>query len=118
MARVVELNAFFELAPKADGGLRVRVRLQPAGRADQVLGLAQDTDGRVALKATVTKPPEGGKANAALIKLLAKEWRVAKSTLKVIQGQTSRNKVLHLAGDGDALAALLHAWTKDKGLDA
>lgn len=109
-------GAFFDLAPKTDG-LRVRLRLQPAGRADKILGLAQDAAGQVALKATVTKPPEGGKANAALIKLLAKEWKVAKSTLEVIQGQTSRNKVLHLAGDGDALTALLHAWTKNKGFD-
>ena len=110
-------GAFFDLAPKSPG-LRVRVRLQPAGRADKVLGLALDADGAVVLKATVTKPPEGGKANAALIKLLAKEWKVAKSTIEVIQGQTNRNKVLHLRGNADDLAAALGTWTKTKGFDA
>lgn len=110
-------GAFFEPAPKADG-LRVRVRLQPAGRADQVLGLVDGADGLAALKVSVTSPPEDGKANAALIKLLAKEWKLAKTKLEVIQGQTSRNKVLSLSGDGEALAALLHAWIKNKGFAA
>jgi len=109
--------AFFEPAPKG-GGVRVRVRLQPAGRADKVLGLMEDADGQAALKAAVTKPPEGGKANAALIKLLAKEWRVAKSTLEVIQGQTSRNKVLRVAGNAQELAALLEAWAAERNLQA
>lgn len=108
---------FFDGAPKTDG-LRVRVRLQPAGRADRVLGFVADADGLWALRATVTKAPEGGKANAALIKLLAKEWKVAKTTLEVIQGHTSRTKVLHLDGDSDTLAALLRAWVRDKGLSA
>lgn len=98
-------------------GLKVRVRLHPAGRADQVLGVVEDAAGQVALKASVTKAPEGGKANAALIKLLAKEWKVAKTTVEVIQGSTSRAKVLSLSGDAGALAALLSAWSKTKGFD-
>lgn len=108
---------FFDVGPKADG-LRVRVRLQPAGRADRVLGIVADTDGLMALKATVTKAPEGGKANAALIKLLAKEWKVAKTTLEVVQGQTSRTKVLHLGGDAEQLADVLNAWAAAKGISA
>lgn len=106
-------GAFYDGTP---GGLNVRVRLQPAGRADAVQGLIQDADGRTALKAAVTKPPEGGKANEALIKLLAKEWRVAKSTLEVVQGHTSRAKVLSLAGPAAELAARLDAWAASKGL--
>lgn len=92
------------------------MRLQPAGRADQVLGLARDADGNVQLKASVTKAPEGGKANAALIKMLAKEWGLAKSDLEVVKGQTSRNKVLELRGDRDELTARLNIWAVKKGL--
>lgn len=110
-------GAFFDFAPKQDG-LRVRVRLQPAGRADKILGLVENSDGTWALKATVTKVPEGGKANQALIKVLAKEWRVAKSTLEVLQGQTSRAKILHLAGDANELADMLDAWAAAKGISA
>lgn len=107
--------AFFEPSPKRDG-VRVRIRLQPAGSADRVLGLQEDADGNVALKASVTKPPEGGKANAALIKMLAKEWGVAKSALEVIQGQTSRTKVVRVAGEVGEVMAGLEAWAGKKGL--
>ena len=98
-------------------GLNVRVRLQPAGRADQVQGLTEDADGQMALKVSVTQAPEGGKANAALIKLLAKEWRVAKTTLEVVKGLTSRSKVLRIAGDADDLSACVTAWAKTKGFE-
>lgn len=110
-------GAFFEPAPKEDG-LRVRVRLQPAGRTDQVQGLTQDADGQWALKVSVTQAPEGGKANAALVKLLAKQWKVAKTTVEVVQGQTSRQKVLHLSGDAKQQTGVLSAWAADKGLSA
>jgi uncharacterized protein len=41
----------------------------------------------------VTVVPEGGKANAAVIKLLAKEFGIAKTRFNLIRGQTSRDKV-------------------------
>jgi hypothetical protein len=110
-------GSFFAPVAKGDG-LKVRVRLQPSGPANRVLGLIQDVEGLTALKVSVTQVPEGGKANAQLIKLLAKEWKVAKSALEVIQGHTSRNKVVTLAGDGGERAALLQAWSKTKGFDA
>ena len=54
--------------------------------------------------------PEDGKANAALIRLLAKEWRLAKSSLEIIQGATDRRKTLLISGDGAELAARLDEW--------
>lgn len=41
----------------------------------------------------VTVVPEGGKANKAVVKLLAKSLGIAKSTLELIRGETSRDKV-------------------------
>lgn len=41
----------------------------------------------------VTVVPEGGKANAAVVKLLSKEFGIAKSRFDLIRGQTSRDKV-------------------------
>ena len=55
----------------------------------------------------------GGKANAALIALLAKAWRVPKTGIEVVAGAASRNKRLALAGDGPALAARIAAWRKE-----
>lgn len=103
---------FFECCEK---GLKIRLRLTPAGRAVRVDGLRQNVDGHWVLKATVTKAPEDGKANQALIKLLAKEWKVAKSTLDVIQGKTNRNKVLLLSGDANHLSHTLTQWAHHKG---
>ena len=91
-------------------GLRVRVRLTPnAGRAG-VRGLKADAAGVCRVDATVTAAPEEGKANAALVKLLARQWGVAKSDLSVVSGTTDRNKVLMVAGDPDALWDRLNRW--------
>lgn len=96
--------------------MRVRIRLTPSGHRDGVDGVMVNVDGYGVLKASVTKAPEGGKANQALIKMLAKEWKVAKSTLNVIQGQTSRNKVLLISGDAANLQKHIGDWALDKGL--
>lgn len=91
-------------------GLRVAVRLTPKAARERVDGLAAEADGGVAIKAQVTAVPEDGKANAALIRLLAKEWRLAKSSLEIIQGATDRRKTLLISGDGAELAARLDEW--------
>ncbi len=96
-------------------GLRVAVRLRPGGRANAVGGLAQRAGGAVALKARVTAAPEGGKANAALIALLAKTWRLPKGAFENTGGRSDRNKVLLVAGDPAALKARLERWLAETG---
>ncbi len=94
----------------ASDGLRVRVKVTPKAGRNRVDGLAPEADGGVALKVAVTAAPEDGKANAAVIALLAREWGVAKSTISVVLGAADRRKVLHLAGDPAALGRLLSDW--------
>ena len=67
------------------------------------------------VKAQVTAAPEKGKANQALVKMLAKEWGIAKSDIEVVQGQTARTKTLLIRGDGAALAKAMTNWCKTKG---
>ena len=57
----------------------------------------------------VTAVAEGGKANAAVVKLLSQAWGIGKSQFSVIAGAADRRKTLHLAGDPAALLALLEA---------
>ncbi|MDR2554087.1 MAG: DUF167 domain-containing protein [Fibromonadaceae bacterium] len=45
-------------------------------------------------KARIQCPPVDGKANDALIKLLSKEFGVAKNSIEIIKGKTSRNKMV------------------------
>lgn len=94
----------------ASDGVRVAVRLTPRARRNRVEGLADEAGGGVALKVAVTAVAEGGKANAALIELLAKEWRVPKSSISVVRGATDRHKTLLVAGAPSALLAQLETW--------
>jgi len=47
-------------------------------------------------KARIQCPPVDGKANDALIMLLSKEFGVAKNSIEIIKGKTSRNKTILL----------------------
>lgn len=79
--------------------MRVAVRLTPRAGADRLLGVVVDDSGTPVLRAQVTAPPEDGKANAALIALLARRWHVAKSAVTLLQGASGRRKLVQVAGD-------------------
>lgn len=81
-----------------DGGVRVHVRLTPAGGADRIDGLAVDAAGEAFLKARVRAAPEDGAANAALVGLLAKALGVPKSAVRIERGHTARVKLVAAAG--------------------
>jgi len=89
----------------------VHVRLAPKSARNRIDGIHADADGCPVLKVAVTAVPEAGKANAALIKLLAKEWRVAKSAFEITAGATDRRKVLMIEGEPGPLMDRLAAWT-------
>ncbi|HPG03906.1 MAG: DUF167 domain-containing protein [Methylobacteriaceae bacterium] len=95
-------------------GLSLVVRLTPKGGRDAIDGLETMSDGKAVLKARVRAVPEDGKANAALVELLAKALRVPRSAVSVATGQTSRVKMLEISGDPDALAEAL-ARAADRG---
>lgn len=76
--------------------LRLSVRLTPNGGKDAVDGIDNDVEGRSYLKARVTAVPEDGKANKALIALLAKKLKIAKSSISLISGDTARKKILRI----------------------
>lgn len=97
------------------GCLLVDLRLQPGASRARVDGLAALDDGATVLKVRVTEPPEDGKANAALIKLLAKAWKLPKSSLSLVAGHTERRKTLAVAGDPEALKRQLESWLAGLG---
>jgi uncharacterized protein (TIGR00251 family) len=90
----------------ADGVL-LRVRLTPRAAAERIAGLAPEAGGGIVLKVGVTAVAEGGKANAALLALLAREWRLAKRDFSIVAGAADRRKTIHIAGDPAQLGALL-----------
>jgi uncharacterized protein (TIGR00251 family) len=71
----------------------LRLRIQPNARRNEVIGF---TDG--VLQVRVSAPPVKGKANNELISFLSQALGVNKSSLSIIKGHTSRNKVIAIDG--------------------
>lgn len=98
-------------------GLQVAVRATPKAARDCITGIAEDADGRLWLKVRLSAAPEDGKANQALVRLLAKAWGVPKSSLALVSGETARVKRVLIRGDGAALAARIAAALETQGMD-
>jgi len=74
-------------------GVRLELRVTPRAGRNELVGVRE---GRLQVK--VTAAPEDGKANAAVIKLLAKLWKVPQSAFEIAAGHSSRDKSLLLHG--------------------
>ena len=97
-------------------GVRVAVHLTPrAARAG--IGGTIAAPGGPALRVQVTAPPDKGRANDALIALLAKEWHIAPGRLSIATGVKSRHKSIAVDDDPAARLAALRAWLKAKRAD-
>lgn len=66
-------------------------------------GLWTDAHGQVWLCASVTAPPDKGRANDGMIELVAKMLDCPRSTIFLVAGETSRLKRLRLAGAGHSV---------------
>ena len=84
----------------------LKVRLTPKSGKDEIAGVEIFGEETV-LKARVRALPEAGRANAALERLIATWLHVPPSSVSVVQGGKSRLKQVEIAGDADALAALV-----------
>ena len=87
--------------------LRLAVRLTPNAGRNSIDGFETAADGEAYLKARVTAVPEDGKANKALILLLSKTYRIPKSSISLVSGETARKKILRIEGDPEDLKAKL-----------
>ena len=83
---------------------RLVVRVQPGARATEVAGWMADG----ALKLRVNAPPEGGRANRAVEELLASLLGLKRGQVTVVQGASSRRKVVQAEGlDTEAMRSRL-----------
>lgn len=83
--------------------LRFAVRLTPRAAVDRVDGVIEGV-----LRCRVTAPPVDGAANAALLRLLARELALPRGAVRLVGGVTGRTKVV--AVEGLAADALLARW--------
>ncbi len=98
---------------------RLAVRLTPRASRDAIEGFAPEPDGTEALRVRVTAPPIEGRANAALLRLLARALGVPPSSMRVAAGARGRRKLVDVKGiDGaEARRQLARASTppEDRG---
>ena len=88
----------------ADGRLTLTLHIQPGAKKTEVAGEHGD-----ALKIRLAAPPVDGKANAALLAFIAERLGVPKSAVTLKSGQTSRRKVVEVAGAAAEVVRLLAA---------
>jgi uncharacterized protein (TIGR00251 family) len=81
------------LVHESDAGITFAVKVHPRSKKNAITGEVGD-----ALKVALTAPPVEGKANEACIEFFAKLLKVPRSSVTIAAGQTSRNKVIRVAG--------------------
>ena len=74
-------------------GATFAVKVHPRAKKNAITGTVGE-----ALKLSLTAPPVDGKANAACIDFFAKLLKVQRSSVTIAAGETSRNKVIRVAG--------------------
>ena len=70
-------------------GTRLRLRVKPGAKQDAIVGVHGG-----ALKVAVTAPPERGKANDAVLSVLARALGLPPSSLELVSGAASQNKLV------------------------
>jgi len=72
---------------------RVRLRVSPGARRNELVGRHGE-----GWKVRVAAPPEGGRANDAVLNLLARELSLPRRSLSIVSGQSAREKVVRMEG--------------------
>jgi uncharacterized protein len=90
------------------------VRVTPKASRNEITGLYTGADGAMSLRVKVTVAPDKGKANAAVIEVLANNLRLSRSTITLVKGDTDRNKTFQISGPTETLEALIASF-KDTG---
>jgi uncharacterized protein (TIGR00251 family) len=95
----------------ARNGLCVAIHLTPRAKVGRVLGVAATADGKRVVRASVAAPPADGRANEAMLQLLARIWQLSRRDLAIVVGAAGRRKTVSVAGDpqdlSDRLGALI-----------
>jgi uncharacterized protein (TIGR00251 family) len=76
-----------------DCAITFAIKVHPRAKKNAITGELGD-----ALKVSLTTPPVEGRANKACIEFFAKLLKVPRSSVTIASGQTSRNKVIRIAG--------------------
>ncbi len=90
-------------------GVRLAVKVTPKAARERIEGVVSDADGSPRLKLAVTAGAESGRANAAVIALLARVLHRPLSAFTLEHGSRGRRKTLRIDGDPSQLRAGIEA---------
>src|SRR5215469_8666626 len=91
-------------------GITFAVKVHPRARKNAITGVIGD-----ALKLALTAPPVDGRANQAVIEFFAELFEIPRSSVTIASGETSRNKLVRIAGlTKAAVATRLSEWLGEK----
>lgn len=76
-----------------DGGVTVDIQVKPRSSREAVGPVQADR-----LLVSVNAPPVDGKANEAVVRVLAATFGVARSAVTIVRGETGKKKTVRLAG--------------------
>jgi len=94
---------------------RLQLRVSPGASRSAVVGRHSADPERPAWKLRVSAPPEDGKANKAVVRLLADTLSLPRTDVTIVAGHAARDKVVSVAGldpDETDRRLALAAWTK------
>lgn len=84
---------------KLENGIKISVRVIPGSSKCEISGLIDNS-----LKIKLDVPPIEGKANEKCIKFLSKLLSVPKTSIEIVAGERSKNKIIFIKGDPEKLA--------------
>lgn len=83
---------------KSKRGITINVKVEPRSPKSEITGVLGN-----ALKVRLKSPPVDGRANEELVFLLSKEFGVGKTSVRILKGHKSKNKVVEIEGGERAL---------------
>lgn len=82
------LDGIFIMNKEKSNGILFNIKISPNSKKNEIL---KTNDGT---KIKITAQPIDGKANKALIEFLSKTFKIPKTSIKVVKGETSKEKTI------------------------
>lgn len=76
------------MAKQTSEGLIINIRISPNAKKNEIIH-----DGEI-IKIKIATQPIDGKANKALIEFLSKNFKIPKTSIKILKGETSKEKTI------------------------
>ncbi len=87
---------------KQTNGVKVTFKISPNAKKNEII---KDNDG---IKIKITAQPIDGKANKALIDFLSKNFKIPKTSIKILKGETSKDKTILFETEDEEKIKLLN----------